>query len=408
MTSLKKEEVTRLKSIADAQSVISAGSIRLIGLSELRDSFGSEWEEVKSSVLRYAHRTIQDFLSDTDVCVQASDGVFLIVFAEPDQSIADEKANSAAEAIRSKLFGNEGKMSATISTAVRMFRLDESSLAGFLAGNGETPPANKRVDENLQKACKNNRAKKEKPIGQTRFFPVWDVRQNAVFEFTARPKRNSDSRFPDRDLLGTADTAIERQAAAETDQQTITATGAEMRRLDKMGKRPVISMCVSASTFSSASLASSLMTEIANLPAQFKPYTQFIICEARIGAKAKDVELALIALRSSCRAVALATSIEETNFTWARQVGFDIIGFDIAPLKRSSESVIMAQSKRFLGGASEAGLRVFMHGAKTPSVCSFAACNGVEWLSGPAIGSPKKKVSAATKYEPQYLYHRSL
>lgn len=410
MDNLLGEKYDRqLRSIVSGHTELSAGTVRLIGLADVRAHFKNDWPEVKDRVFRQAQIAIDKTLGEHDISIRVGDEGFLFIFADPDPAHAEVVTNAAASSVRKRLFGESTHIASHVSTQVRNFVIEENGLTSMLADSENIfgphdepcPTQNASGDHGQDRRDIDWRSAKQH--NGTEFWPIWDARKNVVINFLAKP-RIDKCRTNQRFQFGAADTSEERQLALKTDLQTVQSVKAQLRLLEERKSRLLISACISASSFSTQSLSTEITAAIRSVPAIHRDLLEFVIYETRTGVAAKDVEVAAQCLQRLCRSVRLTTCLREEKFERAKTIGVKMIGFDLSFYDQIGEQAVMEKLTVASKRLSSSGLALFLDGVNTKSLASFATCTGALYVSGATVGSSVEEIPAAFRFMPPEIY----
>ncbi|MCB9958427.1 MAG: hypothetical protein H6843_07495 [Rhodospirillaceae bacterium] len=413
MTGLSDAQAARLKAIAAGQEVLSGGAVRLVGISGLQAHYKDTWDAVKEEVFRHAQIAVESVVSGADIVVRVGDHGFLLIFADPDPTRAEDAAGAASDAILHRLFGADANLASMVDTAVRTFTIDKSNLPSLIADTSEPLKSGHgwSKDSGEAKAFHgagladrpDHRDLPDAAPPAIRFHPVWNTAKSVVMDFVAKPQLDRRAALWGP-MFGAAETPTERQDALALDLRTLAAVEDELRRLALSESRMLVTACICASSFSSMKLSSQITGAIGKIPKSLRRCLQCVIYETRIGAGAADVDMAARSLAPLCRSTSLATVVKERRFLQARSIGLKAIGVDLSPYGHVPEPAIMARLKTLLESAHSAGLRAFVYGLNSRSLASFAACSGAENLCGDVIGPATSTIPAAIRFEPHHLY----
>ncbi len=114
---------------ADAEGQVLAGSVELVGLSDIRQSLGDRWSLLADKAARIAEQEIRRLLTVDDVCERYDEETFLICFANGDDESARSLAKCMSEAISSRIRAEIQELSEVGATSF-VHRVDAEQMAG--------------------------------------------------------------------------------------------------------------------------------------------------------------------------------------------------------------------------------------------------------------------------------------
>lgn len=88
-----------------AVDALVTGSVELLGLSEVREQFGDQWDQVKETAQRVVEGTIEDHTSLHDLFLRINDEYYVVLFTQTPQEQAHRKAQMIAQEIARRLYG---------------------------------------------------------------------------------------------------------------------------------------------------------------------------------------------------------------------------------------------------------------------------------------------------------------
>jgi len=85
-----------------------ASKVQLIGLDQIKESFGEKWPRVVARADRIAERCITRSLGDRDIMTRVQNLSFLVLFADVPQEEARLRCRITANEIGKQLIGENG------------------------------------------------------------------------------------------------------------------------------------------------------------------------------------------------------------------------------------------------------------------------------------------------------------
>lgn len=188
--------VETLRSILTRRDPTPAGSLHLMGLDSIANRLGPRWPAVADRVHMLTIRLLEQYLSPDDTWFRHSDHTYVVVFAHLDRGQAEMVCTALVAELQRLLLGSADTDSITVRAAMqqigsetlstpggltRMLTETDSALSQGLTTN-DAPAAQARADGI-------GRPKAALPPPQICYRPVWDVKQQVVSVFIARPCR---------------------------------------------------------------------------------------------------------------------------------------------------------------------------------------------------------------------------
>lgn len=176
--------VDALRRILSRHDPTQAGSINLMGLEGLRARMGDRWPAVADRVHMLTIRLLNKYLSPLDTWFRPDGEIYVVVFAQLGPTQAREICASLVEELQALLWGTAEtgsiKARAAVHTIGSESMFDPAKLRQIL--NTASPAGT---------ATEGFSGYQGEPAGplEVRYRPIWDVKQQVLSVFMARPCR---------------------------------------------------------------------------------------------------------------------------------------------------------------------------------------------------------------------------
>lgn len=191
-----------LRRIFSRHDPAQAGSIHLMGLESLRERLGGRWKAVADRVHLLTARLLEGYLSPQDTWFRHGGEAYVVVFAHLGPEQARLICAKVVEELQVMLLGEADTATITVRTAVHEIgsevMLVPASLKQMLDAVSDRMARESAVASNTLDHPTGPHAHPADKAGppEMRYRPVWDVKQQVVSVYIARPCRLRAGRTP--------------------------------------------------------------------------------------------------------------------------------------------------------------------------------------------------------------------
>ncbi len=406
-----------LEELISRNAEILGGALNFVGLHPIRDRMGARWDHVRDGVHVATRRIIERHLSDRDVYVRYGELDYLVVFPDLDGEAARTKCAEISDEIQRFLIGEDGLAALRPRTLVR--KIDGrwilqaiSDRTAPRAGAGESPP------DGDSPAAADGDPPEDAGDGEAGFGlavaagtgatlpawlerddadslsdrirglsfvyrPIWDVRREVISAFMCLPERRTGAgdlygyavlpSFPNRESdCGMLD-LMTLQTALET-----------LNELLRNAFRYLAVVPVHRATLADSMFRDGLVAICRRHPPEVLRYVVFELSGLEgtvLPARVTELATPLVPL---CRDVVLQTDLDFNQFAAVADSRIRTTGVDLVRDFRP-EKEIVRDLNLYAIRAAQAGVDVFVHGARSRSLTLSAAAAGFSHVDGDAV-----------------------
>ena len=163
---------------------VMAGSIRLLGMDEIKERLGERWSAVADIAYRIAEQTIQRHIAAEDAYQRHGREAFVLCFASPDKAHAEAKTCKIAEEIAALLARQEPQIRMEVDHTV-------AEVEWAVIGDGKTDSIAEQIARELRQVREKAEASAREWRNELmrtagiRFVPIWHPSRRIVASYRA-------------------------------------------------------------------------------------------------------------------------------------------------------------------------------------------------------------------------------
>jgi GGDEF domain-containing protein len=391
----------RLRAAIRIAGKVSAGQVKFLGLSQIRDHFGPRWERVSEAVEANVRSVIDRRLANFEVCAKVGELQYVMVFPTLDETAARIRCAAIIDEITKRLLGDKlfesgVDIESTVAVLDRRSADPKADIMGTLRerldqdarqqnerraaglptglqayarpidngpGYGDEPPT----------ADDNDRPDRS---GGRNYRPMWDVGRGVISTFLyAGEEAAAASRLGDAADL------------AECDRWALSEVSRDLARIVEAGRKLLLTVPVHYSTLSvgvqrrlylplcralTPAMVGLLVFEVVDLPEG--------IPHGRL------VELTAL-LKPFARALILRLPLQNKLIKMAAEARLFAVGVDLST-QTVSEAETVEALLRFIQSANASRLQTYALGVGSVSLASAAIGGGIDYLNGEIVTDP--------------------
>jgi hypothetical protein len=377
---------SRLAAVVNGRSVIAAGSFHLLGLAEIRERLGTDWERVREKVHRQMQRSIERHIAPRDVYFPGGADDYVLVFAELEKSAAQLVCAKIAQEVRQTLLGDSETQDVGVRTVVSEtdgnLRLEKSKLSDLVASAAAMAAA--PVAEELAwsetpilPASESSSTAVAGPPEEILYRPIWDVQHEVLSTYFSR--RGGTSRIPGGLVIATPPDEL-----AQADLAMLRSGIEMLTELDQNRFRLRLSFPVSFEAVASPPRFRTYIELCRTIPDHLRKLAAFELVDLPSGVPYGRLAELAAALRPYCGLIIATVDWWRTDLSQYANTGIRVVNSVIAP--GTEERRTLADMDRFARAAEKAGLQSAVEGITTSSLALAAKGAGIGFISGDRIG----------------------
>ncbi|PWC37402.1 hypothetical protein [Azospirillum sp. TSO35-2] len=414
----------RLKDLLAQPQLLSAGRVHMLNFTQLRDSLGTAWEEMRDRVHAAADRIIARHIADQDVQFRTGDGEYIIVFATLNRQAATLVCAKVAEELHRLFLGDPDLADIKIATAVGQLDgkilYEHASVADLLSTIGQAagPRATDAVDAaptavapSAEPAAARPTEPRKLQLSQvelaqisTMFRPLWDVGRQVISTYMCTPVR----RFPDGSAVeGVAALAAitDPQQLAKINTDTLIDTVEILDELFRNKFRLMVSVPVCFETLAARRTRQEYIAVCQSVPDYLRQFLSFEFLRFPAGVPNGRMTELVNEMRPFCRWSFLRVEFRQQSFT--SLAGTGLTGLTtLVPSDRAAEARTMEDLNSFVASAERANLRTCVVGVASTSLAIAARAAGTTLIAGDRIGRAEEIPQHMLRFRWQDLFLR--
>ncbi|KAA0687172.1 diguanylate cyclase [Azospirillum brasilense] len=407
----------RARQILTHSQTVTAGSVHLIGLDEIRQELGDRWGSVNERVHVYAERMLKKVLSPRDVWFRYGENHYIIVFAQADRKSAQLTCSKVMESLHQALLGHADTRRITVKTAVvdigGGIALDTARLADLLKDAVHKPegtaPDSPAADGAVPAAEVRRPHWTEMPADtitpQSRpkvlFRPVFDVKHKVVSTYccrtdadTARYLNCMDAFDPERE-----------EAVFDLDMETLSLAVSTYNELYANKFRYAQTIPVHFGTLASSRRRREYIQACRMIPRVLMPFLAFELDGLPAGVPYGRLAEIVAMLRPFARAAMVILRDDAGDLSVYATAGVKGVGLRLDG--REDEPHILERVQAFCPGPRKFGMFAYVDGVRTPMELEAAEAAGAAYLSGPIVGEDSEVPEHMKRCTERQLLQRS-
>ncbi len=404
------------RALGEQRSVLS-GNIHMVGLHRIRERVGEDWPRIAERANEMAQAAIRRACGPDDLFLAYDELSFLIIFANMSREQAQLRCIEIVEDITRRLLG-EGAPAEVTEISTGMFEADGSlifsainknDLVAKLTGAHVPVPSD---DAGAAGAVPDGAAPdfsvfqfgREQALASIRvvYQPMWNMRHKAIVSYFATASaRNVFSKDLWDDMVRHSFSHL--LSPVDVD---ILVAHAALRAFAKrinQGTRILVGWPVHYETLATRNYRAAFIDFCREIPEGVRQLTIMELDGLPEGVPNSRVLEIVGVLRPFCRVVIVRVPADFRRFEVFHGSRIGGVGFSLSGLP-ARDSQRMALMNRFVGDASRAGLRSYVHGLNSRAQALAAATAGFEWLNGAAVGEPTSDLGQMRRFDIADLY----
>ncbi|WP_428248294.1 hypothetical protein [Ferrovibrio sp.] len=415
-----RDLVSRLwKALGEQRSILS-GNIHMVGLHRIRDRLGDDWPRIAHRANEMALKSIQRACGPDDLHLVYDDLSFLIIFSNLSKEQAQLRCIEIVEDITRRLLGEGISPEATeISTGV--FEADGSLIFTAISKNDLVAkltgqygldtqnPATAAADDPVEVEADAGatigqpdfspfQIDRQKALAsiQVLYQPMWNLRHKAIVSYFATASaRNVFSKNLWDDMVRRNFSHV--LSSLEVDIYVAQTALRTFANRIAQGPRIMIGWPVHFETLANRASRNTFIEFCREIPESIRQLLTMEVDGLPEGIPNSRVLEIVSVLRPFCRVLIIRVPAEFKRFDSFNSSRIGGVGFSLSGLP-VRDSQRMAMMDRFVGDASRAGLRSYVHGLSTRAQLLAAATAGFEWVNGAAVGEPSEDLGQARHF----------
>jgi hypothetical protein len=369
---------SRLAALVHGRSAIAAGSFHLVGLAEIRERLGANWDRVRDKVHRETRRIIERRIGAQDVYFAGGADDYVLVFAVLGKSAAQLVCAKISQEVQRTMLGDSETQDISTRTLVceidGNFRVERTQLSDLVAAavakaTGSAPTELVWADMPAPPASEPRAPALPKHAQSVIVYrPVWDVRREAVSTYLSR-------RGP---TVGAGPDELSR-----LDLEALRVGIEMLADLYQSKFRLRLSFPVSFEAISSMSRLRSYLALCRTIPEHIRKLVAFELVNLPIGVPNGRLTELAVALRPYCGLILATVDWRHADLSQFTKTGIRLVNAVIPP--GSNEKQSMAEMDRFAIAAEKAELQSAIEGVGTSSLALAAKAAGLNFISGDRI-----------------------
>lgn len=408
----------RARQILSHSQTVTAGSVHLIGLDEIRKELGDRWASVNERVHVYAERMFKKVLSPRDVWFRYGEDHYIIVFAQADRRSAQLTCSKVMESLHQALLGHADTRRITVKTAVvdvgGGVALDTARLADLLkdaahgpkgaaaasppTADGAVPVAEARRPHWTEMPA-DTITPQHRP--KVLFRPVFDVKHKVVSTHccrtdadTARYLNLMDSFDPERE-----------EAVFDLDMETLSLAVSTYNELYANKFRYAQTIPVHFGTLASSRRRREYIQACRMIPRVLMPFLAFELDGLPAGVPYGRLAEIVAMLRPFARAAMVILNDDAGDLSVYATAGVKGVGLRLDG--REDEPRILERVQAFCPGPRKFGMFAYVDGVRNPAELEAAEAAGAAYLSGPIVGEDSEVPEHMKRCTERQLLQRS-
>ncbi|MGY0790552.1 hypothetical protein ACW7BJ_14370 [Azospirillum argentinense] len=412
----------RARQILAHSQTVTAGSVHLIGLDEIRNELGDRWGSVNERVHVYTERMLKKVLSPRDVWFRYGENHYIIVFAQADRKAAQLTCSKVMESLHQALLGHADTRRITVKTAVvdvgGGVALDTARLADLLkdavhkpegTAAASPPPADGAIPPAIPAAEARRPHRPEMPADtitpQSRpkvlFRPVFDVKHKVVSTYCCRTDADT-ARY--LNLMDTFDPERE-EAVFDLDMETLSLAVSTYNELYANKFRYAQTIPVHFGTLASSRRRREYIQACRMIPRVLMPFLAFELDGLPAGVPYGRLAEIVAMLRPFARAAMVILHDDAGDLSVYATAGVKGVGLRLDG--REDEPHILERVQTFCPGPRKFSMFAYVDGVRTPVELEAAEAAGAAYLSGPIIGEDSEVPEHMKRCTERQLLQRS-
>jgi hypothetical protein len=389
----------------DTAESITAGTIQLLGLDDIKRDLGASWPKISSRAMSLAEAVIKSHLTQGDIYTQQGNDAFVLFFAHKTPAEGAETAQSMSAEIKAAIAKELPKIAGAIG--VDHFVAEVANDVIF-EDNREQPLADVLFNSLAKIRAEAEQALNKKRAALIRdarvvFRPVWNPSKRAVLIFRCMLDSASGATALEHLALISEPDQLQ-SAMAELDLLVFGRAIKSLHELLHRESRSVLLIPIHFCTFLNKSAGDEYIRVCQGLP---EPYRKFIFFELHgvpAGTPGSRIEQICSFLQPFCHSVILEAGAPSRDFSHLTTANMNGISLDFT----DASGDMAASLKSAVAIARSKNLIAIVHGANSISQLQAAISAGFDYVNGEAVHISMDEPKGAFKFMPMSLMEDSL
>lgn len=379
------KRATRLARDHGPENPLLAGSIQVLGLSEIAQEMGLGWKTKSAALLGLAEDAIDRHLQQGDTYVRGDGDSFILCFTASDSKSAKERLQAITDDIRHALgeFASDDRVQVVHEVVeIDIVDVEDESVIDMIAGSL------KKMREEAENTARLWRQHLIRTASVT-YKPIWSSRKKLVAIHRAVLDDETGRRAMQR--LATLSSADEMRAILFEIDSLILARAAEaLHGLVGDGGRTQLIIPLYYDSVESRSRRRKYQEICENIPVAYRRFLLFEVHDIPTGIPYSRISELAMVLNKYGNGILLEVELENASMP----VAMGIAGVVTRVPERASTSEFAGMAERFAANARTARLKSFLYDIDSGSVAGSAWQAGVDYLQGSTIAKPTKELRA--------------
>ncbi|WP_162906753.1 hypothetical protein [Algihabitans albus] len=419
--SWSKSALDDRESQLEGQPVVGAGQLVVSGFTDLRESLGERYAHFEARVQEAAETVFRTRLTEGDRYKDLGNHRFLVIFPESSGHEARAKAALIAKEIEARIQNYDevgpfisvdrfvmdverhlvgrgefdfGAVSALVESAAdrRLEAVTASTAADLEASEAIVPcKADQQPDGRVSRL---GSSVLEAWNAQFQYWPVWDVRSQALLAFL--PERMSGS--PGVDQEGHQDPS----ETLEFDFSFLHDLACNFERLEIASKRFPVICPVHFETLASGRIRQEYLAFCEIIPESWRSFLTFEVVSAPSDVTPIRVQAIVRSLKPFGRSIYWRADLRTPYLADLEYTGIDALGQKLDE-SLDDEAEMMTRIDVFAKKMKGLRIETFLHGVPSRSLATNAFCANFGFISGQAIHAKVEFIDHLRSFEPGHL-----
>lgn len=381
---------------ANAPTVV-AGSIRLLGMDEIKERLGERWSAVADIAYRIAEQTIQRHISPEDAYQRHGREAFVLCFASPDKANAEAKTCKIAEEIAMLLAQQTPQIHMEVDHTVAEMEWADID-------NGKTDSIAEQIARELRQVREKAEASAREWRNELmrsagiRFAPIWHPSRRIVASYRAMLNEQTGTHALKRLSSVTSPKELQR-TLHDLDCLVVGQTIKALDKLLNAGGMAQMLLPVNFNSLSNRTAREKYLNLCRDIPENYRRLLMFELHGAPNGTRGSrliDIALALKPYAQGVLVELPASGSLLQELASARLFGVSV---DAKSLPRTVGQATPTLA-RVVSAAALHNLKVFVHGADTVGLLEAAQKAGADYVDGRAVALPMAEPKTAYHWTP--------
>lgn len=382
------------RELPDGSGVLLAGSLKLLGMTQIRQELGPAWTAVADRAYGLAESVIRQHLTTDDLCERHDDETYVLCFARLDKAAADRKTAEMTAEIKAALLREVPETAAVrfqnFVAEVNYDRVNRSaeSILGSLLSSLE------EVRREAEDAFQERRAALLREARLV-YSPVMQVKHE-VAVMNRCLVSDAAGRIALEQLQAVSGPEEFLTALADLDFLILQRTIKALHEVIQASRKSYFLMPVNFQTLNQKKFRDDYFQLCSTVP---EPYQKFMAIEIRSvpdGVPTSRILDVVLQVRRYCQYVVLNVHAHETRLGEVIGGGLFGISMELGELGEDPRHAMQVLT-RVIAAARAANLTVIAHGANTLGLAKAAIAAGADYLDGEAVAPRSSLPKAAHK-----------